>query len=94
MTEQLQCKACVNRHKSSDFKVRHHFKRHRKQSALADRPRWLRFLDVDVIGEDQGTSVDGLHRTGIDRLVSAVCRGTAGLVLSLAGSCLTPIPFT
>ena len=38
MTEQLRCKACVYRHKSSDFKVRHHFKRHREPPALAAIP--------------------------------------------------------
>ena len=51
-----------------------------------NRPHWLRFLDLEVIGEDQGTSGDDFPRTGIDRLVSAVCRGTDRLVLSLAAS--------
>ena len=71
---------------SSDFQVRHHVERQRLQYALADHARQLGFRDVEVIDEDQGTSGDGVLRTGFDRLVSAVCRGEVGLVLSLEAS--------
>ena len=64
----------------------HHVERQRLQYALADHARQLGFRDVEVIDEDQGTSGDGVLRTGFDRLVSAVCRGEVGLVLSLEAS--------
>ena len=85
---QLRRKACVYVRQSSDFQVRHHVERQRLQYALADHVRQLGFRDVEVIDEDQGTSGDGVLRTGFDRLVSAVCRGEVGLVLSLEASCL------
>ena len=71
---------------SSDFQVRHHLERQRLQYALAEHARQLWFGDVEVIDEDQGTSGDGVLRTGFHRLVSAVCRGAVGLVLSLEAS--------
>ena len=83
---QLRRKACVYVRQSSDFQVRHHVERQRLQYALADHARQLGFRDVEVIDEDQGTSGDGVLRTGFDRLVSAVCRGEVGLVLSLEAS--------
>ena len=82
----LRRKACVYVRQSSDFQVRHHVERQRLQFALADHARQLGFRDVEVIDEDQGTSGDGVLRTGFDRLVSAVCRGAVGLVLSLEAS--------
>ena len=82
----LRRKACVYVRQSSDFQVRHHVERQRLQYALADHARQLGFGDVEVIDEDQGTSGDGVLRTGFDRLVSAVCRGAVGLVLSLEAS--------
>ena len=84
--EHLRRKACVYVRQSSDFQVRHHVERQRLQYALADHARQLGFRDVEVIDEDQGTSGDGVLRTGFDRLVSAVCRGAVGLVLSLEAS--------
>ena len=82
----LRRKACVYVRQSSDFQVRHNVERQRLQYALADHARQLGFRDVEVIDEDQGTSGDGVLRTGFDRLVSAVCRGAVGLVLSLEAS--------
>ena len=79
----LQLKACVYVRQSSDFQVRNHLERQRLQYALADHARQLGFREVEVIDEDQGTSGDGVRRSGFDRLVSAVCRGAVGLVLSL-----------
>ena len=82
----LSLAALADLRQSSDFQVRHHVERQRLQYALADHARQLGFRDVEVIDEDQGTSGDGVLRTGFDRLVSAVCRGAVGLVLSLEAS--------
>ena len=82
----LQRKAFVYVRQSSDFQVRHHVERQRLQYELADHARELGFARVEVIDKDQGESGDGRPRPGFDRLLTAVCRGQAGLVLSLEAS--------
>ena len=41
---------------------------------------------MEVIDDDQGASGDGQRRAGFDRLLTAVCRSEAGLVLALEAS--------
>ena len=84
--EHLERKAFVYVRQSSDFQVRNHLERQRMQYALADHARELGFSEVEVIDEDQGGSGDGRLRPGFDGLLAAVCRGQAGLVLSLEAS--------
>ena len=84
--DHLQRKAFVYVRQSSDFQVRNHVERQKLQYGLADHARELGFGEVEVIDEDQGTSGGGVERPGFDRLLTAVCRGTAGLVLSLEAS--------
>ena len=85
-TGHLERKAFVYVRQSSDFQVRHHVERQRLQYALADHARALGFAQVEVVDDDQGDSGDGRLREGFDRLLTAVCRGQAGLVLSLEAS--------
>ena len=82
----LRRKAFVYVRQSSDFQVRRHVERQRLQYALARHARQLGFASVEVIDEDQGTSGAGVQRPGFERLLAAVCRGEAGLVLSLEAS--------
>ena len=84
--DHLRRKAFVYVRQSSDFQVRNHVERQKLQYALAGHARELGFGEVAVIDEDQGTSGDGVERTGFDRLLTAVCRGEVGLVLSLEAS--------
>ena len=84
--EHLERKAFVYVRQSSDFQVRHHVERQRLQYKLADHARELGFCQVEVIDDDQGESGDGRLRSGFDRLLTAVCRGQAGLILSLEAS--------
>ena len=84
--EHLERQAFVYVRQSSDFQVRHHVERQRLQYALADHARELGFSRVEVIDDDQGDSGDGRLREGFDRLLTAVCHGQAGLILSLEAS--------
>ena len=84
--DHLRRKAFVYVRQSSDFQVRNHVERQRMQYALSDHARELGFGEVEVIDDDQGTSGNGVERTGFDRLLAAVCRAEVGLVLSLEAS--------
>lgn len=84
--EHLARKAIVYVRQSSELQVRQHTERRKLQYALRDHARRLGFRDVEVIDEDLGTSGSGVRRPGFDRLLSAVCRGKVGAVLSLEAS--------
>src|ERR1700751_1350971 len=58
----------------------------RRQSALAARARWLGWENVIVIDDDLGRSGGGQLRPGFERLLAAICAGTAGAVLAIEAS--------
>ncbi len=58
----------------------------RRQYALRDRAQALGWHDIVVLDEDLGRSGSGVVRPGFDRLLSAVCRGEVGAVLSIEAS--------
>ena len=74
---------------SSDFQVQNHVERERLQCGLADYAEELGFHTIEVIDEDLGVSGDGVHRSGFDALLEAVCKGMVGLVLAIEASRLT-----
>ena len=74
---------------SSEFQVRNNVERQRLQYALADHARDLGFRDITVIDDDLGVSGDGVYRPGFEALLEAVCKGKAGLVLSIEASRLS-----
>lgn len=58
----------------------------RRQYALATRARALGWQDVIVIDDDLGRSGAGAARPGFERLLAAICTGTAGAVLAIEAS--------
>jgi DNA invertase Pin-like site-specific DNA recombinase len=58
----------------------------RRQYALTDRARALGWEDAIVIDDDLGRSASGIARSGFERLLSAVCVGTAGAVFAIEAS--------
>jgi excisionase family DNA binding protein len=58
----------------------------RRQYALAARARSLGWEHVIVIDEDLGRSGGGQARPGFERLLAAICSGTAGAVLAIEAS--------
>ena len=58
----------------------------RRQYALETRARSLGWENVIVIDEDLGRSGSGAARPGFERLLAAICAGTAGAVLAIEAS--------
>src|SRR5205814_1080454 len=54
----------------------------RRQYALVERARALGWENVIVIDDDLGRSGDGQVRPGFERLLAAICAGTAGARLA------------
>src|ERR1700757_344511 len=58
----------------------------RRQYALVTRARALGWQNVVVIDEDLGRSGGGQARPGFERLLAAICAGSAGAVLAIEAS--------
>jgi excisionase family DNA binding protein len=58
----------------------------RRQYALATHARALGWQNVVVIDDDLGRSGGGAARPGFERLLAAICTGTAGAVLAIEAS--------
>src|SRR5271165_4177475 len=58
----------------------------RRQYALETRARSLGWENVIVIDDDLGRSGGGAARPGFERLLAAICAGTAGAVLAIEAS--------
>jgi DNA invertase Pin-like site-specific DNA recombinase len=58
----------------------------RRQYALETRARTLGWENVVVIDDDLGRSGSGQLRPGFERLLAAICAGTAGAVLAIEAS--------
>jgi excisionase family DNA binding protein len=63
--------------------LQHNPESRRRQYALEDRARALGWQEVEVLDEDLGRSGAGVARSGFDRLLTAVCKGEVGAVLSI-----------
>lgn len=59
----------------------------RRQYALVERARALGWENVIVVDDDDlGRSGSGQRRPGVERLLAAICAGTAGAVLAIEAS--------
>ena len=58
----------------------------RRQYGLATRARALGWENVIVIDDDLGRSGGGAARPGFERLLTAICTGTAGAVFAIEAS--------
>jgi excisionase family DNA binding protein len=58
----------------------------RRQYALVERARSLGWENVIVVDDDLGRSGGGQRRPGFERLLAAICAGTAGAVLAIEAS--------
>src|ERR1700691_4312244 len=58
----------------------------RRQYALVERARSLGWENVIVVDDDLGRSGSGQRRPGFERLLAAICAGTAGAVLAMEAS--------
>jgi excisionase family DNA binding protein len=58
----------------------------RRQYALVERARSFGWENVIVVDDDLGRSGGGQRRPGFERLLAAICAGTAGAVLAIEAS--------
>lgn len=84
--EHLRKRAYVYLRQSTPEQVHKNIESQRRQYALADRARELGWQEVEVIDEDLGRSGAGIKRPGFERLLSALCDGLVGAVLSVEAS--------
>jgi len=85
--EHLSRQACVYIRQSSPGQVQNNLESQRLQYALVDRARTLGWQDVQIIDEDLGISGSGTaQRAGFERLLSGLCEGKVGAVLSVEAS--------
>ena len=85
-TEHLARQACVYIRQSTPDQLKHNKESRRLQYALRDRAKELGWQEVMTIDEDLGRSASGTARTGFDRLLTSVCRGEIGAILSVEAS--------
>lgn len=84
--EHLARRACIYVRQSTADQVQHNLESQRRQYALADRARQLGWQHVEVIDDDLGRSGSGTLRPGFERLLSLLCDGQVGAVLSIEAS--------
>jgi excisionase family DNA binding protein len=84
--DHLARRACVYIRQSTPEQVKYNLESKRRQYGLADHARALGWQDVEVVDDDLGVSGEGIHRSGFERLLRAVCEGQVGAVFSIEAS--------
>jgi excisionase family DNA binding protein len=84
--EHLSRGAYVYVRQSTADQLQHNHESRRRQYALAERARGLGWSEVVVIDDDLGVSASGVARPGFERLLSAICHGSVGAVVSIEAS--------
>ena len=82
-TDHLARSAYVYIRQSTPGQLINNLESKRRQYGLRDRARTLGWEDVIVIDDDLGHTASGIEREGFERLVAAVCTGTAGAVFAI-----------
>ncbi len=84
--EHLRRSAYIYIRQSTVDQLRNNAESRHRQYALKERAQALGWQDIEVLDEDLGRSGCGIERPGFDRLLSAVCKGEVGAVLSIEAS--------
>jgi DNA invertase Pin-like site-specific DNA recombinase len=71
---------------STPYQVVNNLESQRRQYGLVDRARQLGWDDVQIVDDDLGKSGGGTVRPGFEKLLTAICEGRAGAVISLEAS--------
>lgn len=82
----LSRNAYVYVRQSTPDQLLHNTESRRRQYGLAHRARALGWDKVIVIDDDLGRSAGGVTRPGFERLLTAICTGSAGAVLAIEAS--------
>jgi DNA invertase Pin-like site-specific DNA recombinase len=86
MSDHLARGAYVYARQSSVDQLLNNPESRRRQYALTTRARALGWESVIVIDDDLGRSGSGTARPGFERLLAAICGGSAGEVFALEAS--------
>jgi DNA invertase Pin-like site-specific DNA recombinase len=78
--------AFVNVRQSTADQLTNNPESRRRQYALETRAKSSGWEKVTVIDDDLGRSGDGTARPGFERLLTAICTGTAGAVFAIEAS--------
>ncbi len=84
--DHLSRTACVYVRQSTVDQLVNNPESRRRQYALETRARALGWVNVIVIDDDLGRSGGGTARPGFERLLTAICTGTAGAVFAIEAS--------
>ena len=84
--EHLARGAYVYVRQSTSDQLLNHPESRRRQYALTTRAQALGWQNVVVIDDDLGRSGSGQARPGFERLLAAICAGSAGAVLAIEAS--------
>ena len=84
--EHLRRGAYIYIRQSTADQVMYNHESRRRQYALAERAKELGWQEVVVIDDDLGRSGSGVSRPGFERLLTAICEGRVGAVLSIEAS--------
>jgi len=84
--EHLARSAIVYVRQSTPHQVANNLESQRRQYGLVERGRQLGWNDIQVIDNDLGRSADGIIRPGFEKLLSCICAGGVGAVLSIEAS--------
>jgi len=84
--EHLARNAYVYVRQSTADQLLNNLESRRRQYALVERARSLGWENVIVVDDDLGRSGGGQHRPGFERLLAAICAGTAGAVFAIEAS--------
>ena len=86
MPEHLARSAFVYVRQSTAYQVVNNLESQRRQYGLVERARQLGWDDVQVVDDDLGKSGGGTTRPGFEKLLTAICEGRVGAVVSLEAS--------
>jgi excisionase family DNA binding protein len=86
MPEHLARSAYVYVRQSTAYQVVNNLESQRRQYGLVERARQLGWDDVQVVDDDLGKSGGGTMRPGFEKLLTAICEGRVGAVVSLEAS--------
>ncbi len=84
--DHLARQAIVYVRQSTADQVAHNLESQRRQYGLANRARQLGWADALIIDEDLGRSGSGVARPGFEKLLTAICEGRVGAVISIEAS--------
>ena len=84
--EHLARSAFIYIRQSTTYQVINNLESQRRQYGLVDRARQLGWADVQLVDDDLGRSGGGTARPGFERLLTAICEGRCGAVMSTEAS--------